>query len=111
MFQACDFAIGYLEVPGTQAHLMLRVRLGRLCNGATRQWPALALLGERFAYERVEDEIRDQLDREEAEWDDMADMGLQALQLMAEIGCFSDDCGAATVLRKAAISIAKADDF
>ena len=88
MFQAWDIALEYLEVPGAQGHLMLRVRLGRLCNGAARQWPALALLGERLAHERVEDEVRDQLDREEAEWADMADIGLQ---LMTEIGCFSDD--------------------
>ena len=88
MFQAWDIALEYLEVPGTQGHLMLRVRLGRLCNGAARQWPALALLGERLAHERVEDEVRDQLDREDAEWDAKA---LEGLQRMDELGCFSDD--------------------
>ncbi len=88
MFQALAIALEYLEVPGTQGHLMPRVRLGRLCKGAARQWPALALLGERLAHERVEDEVRDQLDREHAEWDAEA---LEGLQRMDELGCFSDD--------------------
>ena len=67
MFQSWTLVLAHLEHPGSQAQLMLRVRLGRLCSRAQGAFPGDVCAAERRAHEVLEDEIFGVLEAEELE--------------------------------------------
>ena len=57
MFEACRVALDFLGSPGSQAQLMWRVRLGRLCHAGQSAFRGDLCLEERRLHEALEDEV------------------------------------------------------
>ncbi len=75
MFQAFKFVLEFLEPNGSQAQLAWHARLGRTCHAAQRDFPGDVARAARDIYEALEDEIVDQLERDERVAQEDAEIG------------------------------------